>query len=108
MFCEQMTFAHVAEATHRVLVAPGGTHGIWRPSDTPMLASHGGSERSVPSAVCSASQRDESCPGADPVDAVVVQRQHAAPLTWEHDRPARGASVIASDSQRDRQDARAT
>ena len=30
VFCEQMTFGHVAEAMHRVLVALGGTPRVWR------------------------------------------------------------------------------
>jgi transposase len=30
VFCEQMTFGHLAEAMHRVLVALGGTPRIWR------------------------------------------------------------------------------
>lgn len=29
-FCEQMTFGHLAEAIHRVLVALGGTSRVWR------------------------------------------------------------------------------
>lgn len=29
-FCEQMTFGHLAEAAHRVLVALGGTPRVWR------------------------------------------------------------------------------
>lgn len=30
VFCEQMTFGHLAEAMHRVLVALGGTPRVWR------------------------------------------------------------------------------
>jgi transposase len=30
VFCEQMTFGHLAEAIHRVLVALGGTPRVWR------------------------------------------------------------------------------
>jgi hypothetical protein len=30
VFCEQMTFGHLAEAMHRVLVALGGTARVWR------------------------------------------------------------------------------
>jgi transposase len=30
VFCEQMTFGHLAEAMHRVLVALGGTPQVWR------------------------------------------------------------------------------
>jgi transposase len=30
MFCEQMTFGHLAEAMHRVLVTLGGTARVWR------------------------------------------------------------------------------
>jgi transposase len=30
VFCEQMTFGHLAQATHQVLVALGGTARIWR------------------------------------------------------------------------------
>ena len=30
VFCEQMTFGHLAEAVHRILVALGGTARIWR------------------------------------------------------------------------------
>lgn len=30
VFCEQMTFAHLAEAAHGVLVGLGGTARVWR------------------------------------------------------------------------------
>jgi hypothetical protein len=30
VFCEQMTCGHLAEATHRILVALGGTPRVWR------------------------------------------------------------------------------
>ena len=30
VFCEQMTFGHLAEAAHRIVVGLGGTSRVWR------------------------------------------------------------------------------
>jgi len=37
VFCEQMTFGHLAEAMHRVLVALGGTPRVWRTDRMPTV-----------------------------------------------------------------------